>query len=171
MQVRVATERDAEAIEGVRVRGWRAAYRHVYPGEELDALPVDGSRWVSRLAAPPDGWTILVVEEHGRVVGFAAVGPSRDEDGIGELYAIYVDPRDWSTGAGRALLLRAEELLGADYGEATLWVLDENPRARRFYESFGWAADGGRKAVERLGVRAPEVRYRKTLASTSRSRS
>ena len=169
MDVRSATVADAEAIERVRVHGWRAAYRHVYPADDLDALPVDASRWAQRLAAPPDGWSIVVGDEGGRVVGFAAVGPSRDEDGGGELYAIYVDPADWSTGAGRALLARAEELLRADYDEATLWVLEENPRARRFYEAFGWTADGGRKAVERLGVRAPEVRYRKTLASSSRS--
>jgi hypothetical protein len=42
-------------------------------------------------------------------------------------------------------------------------VLEENPRARRFYEEAGWQADGSRKAEERWGVRAPEVRYRKEL--------
>jgi GNAT superfamily N-acetyltransferase len=169
MDVRIATEADAEAIETIRVHGWRAAYRHVYPAEDLDALPIDATRWLARLAAPPDGWTTVVAEARGRVLGFATVGPSRDEDGVGELYAIYVEPVEWSTGTGRMLLRRAEELLGAEYDEASLWVLDENPRARRFYEAFGWAPDGGRKAVERLGVRAPEVRYRKTLASSSRS--
>jgi hypothetical protein len=40
-------------------------------------------------------------------------------------------------------------------------VLEDNPRARRFYERAGWALDGGRKAEPRWGVRAPEVRYRK----------
>jgi len=38
-------------------------------------------------------------------------------------------------------------------------VLEDNPRARRFYERAGWAPDGARKAEERFGVRAPEVRY------------
>lgn len=171
MHVRVATELDAEAIETVRVRGWRVAYRHVYPAEELDRLPIAPARWAPRLAAPPDGWTTVVVEDDGVVLGFASVGPSRDGDDAGELYAIYVDPDSWSTGAGRELMLRAEGLLEADYQEAILWVLEDNPRARRFYEAFGWAADGARKAVERLGVRAPEIRYRKTLASTDRSRS
>ncbi|HZQ16466.1 MAG TPA: GNAT family N-acetyltransferase [Gaiellaceae bacterium] len=169
MDVRLATDVDAEAIETIRVRGWQAAYRHVYPVEDLDALEVDAGRWHARLAAPPEGWTTVVAVDGRRVLGFATVGPSRDEDDLGELYAIYVDPGEWSTGAGRALLQRAEELLAAEYEEATLWVLDENPRARRFYEAFGWTADGGRKAVERLGVRAPEVRYRKMLSSSSRS--
>ena len=94
--------------------------------------------------------------------------PSRDERGVGELYAIYVEPSSWSTGAGRALIERAEQELAERYDQATLWVLEDNPRARGFYERAGWTSDGGRKAEERLGVRAPEVRYRKRL---SRSRS
>jgi len=163
MQVRVATPDDALAIETIRVHGWRAAYRHILPAEALDALPIDETRWRRRIVDPPPGWAIVVADEDERVVGFATTGPSRDEDGIGELYAIYVDPAHWSTGAGRALLERAEAVLRARYAEATLWVLEDNDRARRFYERAGWAPDGGCKAEERFGIRAPEVRYRKRL--------
>ena len=164
MQVRLGTRDDALAIETIRVRAWRVAYRHVLPANELDAMPIDGSRWRDRLARPPAGWSTFVVEDAGAVVGFASVGPSRDEGGIGELYAIYVDPESWSTGAGRALILSSEEQLARAYREATLWVLEDNPRARAFYERAGWHADGARKAEVRWGVHAPEVRYRKALA-------
>jgi GNAT superfamily N-acetyltransferase len=169
MEVRTATERDADAIESIRVRAWRVAYRHVFPPAELDAMPIDATRWRERLAEPPTGWTTLVATRENAVVGFTALGPSRDGAAVGELYAIYVDPDDWSTGAGRALIQATEDVLAQAYGEATLWVLEENPRARHFYESFGWAPDGGRQLFERYGVRAPELRYRKTLASSSRS--
>jgi GNAT superfamily N-acetyltransferase len=166
VEVRPATGEDALAIETIRVRTWRTAYRHALPPEELDALPIDETRWRHRLEEPPPGWSTYVAEHDGRVVGFTAVGPSRDERGIGELYAIYVEPEQWSTGAGRALILRAEERLREEYAEATLWVLEDNPRARRFYERAGWVLDGARKAEDRWGVRAPEVRYRKRLASS-----
>ncbi|HZU20653.1 MAG TPA: GNAT family N-acetyltransferase [Gaiellaceae bacterium] len=169
MQVRLASPDDSLAIERARVHGWRTAYRHIYPADDLDALPIDADRWRSRLHVPPPGWTTLVCEDLDRVVGFASVGPSRDEDGLGELYAIYVDPDAWSSGAGRALIEAAEEQLAADYETALLWVLEDNPRARRFYERAGWTPDGARKAEERFGVRAPEVRYRKELRSSSRS--
>jgi ribosomal protein S18 acetylase RimI-like enzyme len=164
MNVRLGNADDAVAIETIRVRGWQAAYRHVLPANELDAMPIDPGRWRGRLERPPTGWSTFVVEDaSGAVVGFASVGPSRDEHGIGELYAIYVDPDAWSTGAGRALIERAEEQLALEYGEATLWVLEDNPRARAFYERAGWHADGARKAEVRWGVHAPEVRYRKSL--------
>ena len=172
MEVRAATGADADAIERIRVRAWRVAYRHVFPPAELDAMPIDGSRWRERLLDPPAGWTTLVATRGDEVVGFTALGPSRDGTPVGELYAIYVDPDSWSTGVGRALLEATEGVLAEAFGEATLWVLEENPRARRFYESFGWTPDGGRQLFERYGVRAPEVRYRKTLESSStRSRS
>ena len=165
MQVRTATIDDAFAIEQIRVRGWRSAYRHVFPPEELDRMTVDESRWRLRFREPPSGWTVLVAtRDDDAVAGFAALGPSRDGGRLGELYAIYVDPDDWSTGAGTALIVRTEELLADVYDEAILWVLEENPRARRFYEGAGWTADGGRQMFERFGVRAPEVRYRKALA-------
>jgi ribosomal protein S18 acetylase RimI-like enzyme len=162
--VRDANEADAEAIERIRVRAWRVAYRHLYPPDELDALETDASRWAERLRHPPRGWTILVADgEDGRTAGFAATGPSRDERGLGELYAIYVDPDAWSRGAGRALLAHAEARLAPAYDEATLWVLEDNARARRFYEAAGWRTDGARQEIVRLGVSPPEVRYRKRL--------
>jgi ribosomal protein S18 acetylase RimI-like enzyme len=170
VQVRRATNADALAIERARIHGWRVAYRHVFPEDDLDALPIDAKRWRNRLADPPAGWSTFVVEDgQGLVVGFTSTGPSRDEPGIGELYAIYVHPEAWGTGAGRALIEQAETRLGAEYVEATLWVLEDNPRARRFYERAGWQADGARKVEVRFGVRAAEVRYRKALRTSSRS--
>jgi GNAT superfamily N-acetyltransferase len=167
MLVRLAEPDDAYAVESIRVRGWQIAYRHVFPPRELDALPIDESRWRRRFVEPPPGWTTFVAEHDGDIVGFASVGPSRDDErGVGELYAIYVDPGSWSQGAGRALLGRAEEQLAAEYGEATLWVLAANARARTFYERAGWQPDGASKTEERLGVRSEETRYRKRLSTS-----
>jgi ribosomal protein S18 acetylase RimI-like enzyme len=167
--VRPASPSDAEAIEAVRIRGWQVAYRHVFPPHELDALALEVTRWRRRLRRPPDGWSTLVAQEHGRVLGFASLGPSRDEPGVGELYAIYVDPDRWSRGAGRALIAAVEARLAETYGVATLWVLEANDRARRFYEAAGWRTDGARQTVERLGVAAPEIRYRKSLGARGSS--
>lgn len=162
MQIRLATADDADAIGRVQERGWQVAYRHVFPVDELERGGfIQVERWRTRLEHPPTGWSTFVAERDGVVVGFASVGPSRDERGLGELYAIYVDPDAWSTGAGRALIEHCERHLFGEYDEAALWVLEDNRRARAFYERGGWAPDGARKSEERWGVRAPEVRYRK----------
>jgi GNAT superfamily N-acetyltransferase len=162
--IRQAHPEDSEAIALVHVRGWQAAYRDVFPGEALAGLSV-GQRaqmWRGQIAS---GGAVIVAEENGVVQGFAAVGPSQDEDseGLGELYTIYVEPSRWGRGIGRELCGAAEDALrGGGFREAILWVLDDNPRARRFYEARGWRQDGMR-TVERLGVEVPELRYRKLL--------
>jgi GNAT superfamily N-acetyltransferase len=103
-----------------------------------------------------------------RIVGFAWIGPSRDGAGVGELYAIYVDPGAWSSGVGRALIERAEKRLAEEYDRVILWVFDENSRARSFYEREGWRIEA-RKDDERLGIPVPSVRYGKRLTGAESS--
>ena len=88
-----------------------------------------------------------------------SVGPSRELDGEGELYAIYVYPEAWGSGAGPQLMREARAWLTERFPGAILWVLEDNPRARGFYEREGWTADAHRIDVV-AGVEVPEVRYR-----------
>ena len=53
-----------------------------------------------------------------------------------------------------------DAMRAAGYRDAILYVLEDNPRARRFYEREGWALDGGTKRDEFLGVEVTELRYR-----------
>jgi ribosomal protein S18 acetylase RimI-like enzyme len=159
--VRPARREDAAAIADVHVLTWQTAYEHVFGAERLaDIGRGRRAQWEERLANPQR--QVLVSEEDGRVTGFASIGESRDEPGKGELYAIYVLPEAWGSGAGPALMASALEGL-CGYSSATLWVLEDNPRARRFYEREGWIVDGGRRDEEILGMTATEVRYRVTF--------
>ena len=45
------------------------------------------------------------------------------------------------------------------YATAMLWVLADNPRARRFYEREGWRAEGTRADTVR-GIEVEEALYR-----------
>lgn len=171
MSIRRAQASDALAIATVHVRSWQSAYRGLLPGDYLDGLDVEERvpRWEQRLGELD--WprhAVLVTEEAGRVVGFATLTPSRDDDldpaTVGEVAAIYLLPTAWGQGHGRALMGAALDALGrAAYGEAALWVLDTNQRARRFYEAGGWRPDGAAKLDPRPGFTLSEVRYRHPL--------
>ena len=115
-----------------------------------------------------------------RIVGYASFGPERDvlgmpwphpltpagSDGlVAELYALYVHPAWWSTGTGRALMDQAlARVRVAGYACITLWVLEANARARRFYRRAGFAPDGARHVLDDLGG-VTEIRYRRALSS------
>ncbi len=78
--------------------------------------------------------------------------------------SIYLHPSSWGTGAGRALMTAGlGHLDAAGFGRATLWVLDGNKRARRFYEHGGWRSDGTTKRDDRWGFTLTEVRYLRPL--------
>jgi GNAT superfamily N-acetyltransferase len=57
------------------------------------------------------------------------------------------------------------ELRDRGFREATLWVIEANPRARRFYEREGWHPDGVERREEIGEVEVTEVRYRRGIAA------
>ncbi|UEJ82994.1 GNAT family N-acetyltransferase [Brachybacterium halotolerans subsp. kimchii] len=75
-------------------------------------------------------------------IGFLMIGTGRDEDAPHplELQALNIGREFHGTGLAQALVA---ELL--DDRHAYLWVVEDNPRARRFYEKVGFRADGGTK--------------------------
>jgi GNAT superfamily N-acetyltransferase len=109
-----------------------------------------------------------VAEQDGQVVGFASTCPARDDDldpaRTGEVSAIYLLREAWGRGLGRQLMTGAlAALRGAGLGEAALWVLDSNTRARSFYAAGGWRPDGAVKQDQLTGITLNEVRYLRHL--------
>lgn len=170
-RIRPAEPGDEDGIALAHVRSWQDAYRGHMPQPFLDGLDV-GQRtenWRRRLAeAKQSRGDVLVLESEGMIAGFTRFGPSRDEDAderrTGEVGAIYLRPESIGQGLGRLLMSAAVDALShLDYTDATLWVLEGNRRARRFYERAGWAPDGAVKDDVRPGFTIREVRYRRTL--------
>jgi GNAT superfamily N-acetyltransferase len=115
---------------------------------------------------------VLVADVRGTLLGFASYSPSRDDDAdqrqVGEIGAIYLLPGAWSQGIGRRLMDAALACLAeVGFSQATLWVLDSNARARRFYEAGGWSADGAREVDESRGFLLAQMRYRRSLLSSA----
>ncbi|HEY0935181.1 MAG TPA: GNAT family N-acetyltransferase [Trebonia sp.] len=169
--VRPARAADAAQIALVHVRSWQGAYRGLLPQDYLDELdPVQRlARWQQTLAET-DGLRagVLVAGQGESLLGFACYSASRDGDAdpdrVGEIGAIYLLPDAWGQGAGRRLMDAAlGRLTGTGFDRVTLWVLDSNVRARRFYEAGGWTADGAVKQDETRGFPVSQVRYRKAL--------
>lgn len=172
--VRDAVAADAQAMGRAHVLAWQHAYRGMMSDEYLDGLNVADrvEMWEQTLAAVPPP-PLLVVEVDGEVAGFAVFGAERVPETtaasdpaarVGELYAINLHPDHWGRGAGRILLRAAtDRLTDLGFSEAVLWVVTDNRRARRLYESEGWVDDDAVVTDEVLGGTVREMRYRRRL--------
>ena len=166
--IRRARPEDAAGIAAVNHASWEAAYRGLIPDEVLDewGLPRLESRWMQEIQRPRDGDVRLwVVEEDGALVAYARTGPSRDEDSIlagstAEVYGFYVHPARWGAGVAGGLMDHVlEDLRARGFEAVTLNSVEDNERARAFYERVGFTLD--RAAAEWYG--ASQVRYRREL--------
>lgn len=175
VSTRPATPDDAEGIASAHMRGWQVAYKGIVPDEFLDAMVLADriERWRGNLEATelPNGLpapTDYVAEVDGHVVGFANVGVFRNEADnahAGELWAMYVHPDHWGTGAGYALMQATMDQFERDsIRTGYLWVLEDNDRARRFYERQGWSADDETVTESIGGVDIIERRYSISLS-------
>jgi GNAT superfamily N-acetyltransferase len=116
---------------------------------ELEALQSRASfatgENVDDLFAHPDAMTIpvehlayaLVAEINGEIVGFCILLPTSSD--AAEVDALFIDPKAWRTGLGRALLLRAEQDLTNQ--TRTLRVVS-GKRAVPFYQALGFQRAG-----------------------------
>jgi ribosomal protein S18 acetylase RimI-like enzyme len=166
--LRLARIEDAEAIATIHVRGWQVAYEGIVPAQYLASLSVKerANLW-RRVISEQHSTVLLAITPHGEV-GFISFGPSRDKDGKekAEIYAIYVLPEFWHQGVGRELLKQAErQLQDSQFTALTLWVLEKNIPARRFYEARGFRLDGDRKEATIGGLFLTELRYEKKISN------
>lgn len=174
IEIRAATKADADGITDVQVASWRVGYAHVFPPSVLYADDFESSRrafWRLWRFAP--GHRIAVAVDTARddltVVGFASYGPERERargfTGRGEVWAFYLDPGVWGSGIADDLMRHTETRLESEgFKSAVLWVLEDNPRARRFYERFGWTTSGMTADFDDYcDVKVPEVEYRKNF--------
>jgi ribosomal protein S18 acetylase RimI-like enzyme len=150
----------------VQVSSWRAAYRGIVPDAFLDSMDIaeGAERWRNGMFEDPGGQITYLAHIDEVAAGFRAAGPCPDPGaaGLGELYAIYVLPKYWRRGIGRALHRAClDALRSKGYDEARLWVLEANPQARAFYEQLDWRWDGTTELHGFGDVELPIVRYRR----------
>jgi GNAT superfamily N-acetyltransferase len=166
-RVRRAEPGEELAVAGVHVRAWLAAYRGLIDDEFLDNLRAEDRAAMHSFgdSGPGAPETLLAVEGE-EILGFVAFGPSRDADTprAGEIFALYIDPPRWGTGVGRLLMREAKERLRErGFSEGTLWVLEGNQAAERFYRGEGWQPDGAEREEDPYGPMVTVRRFRRAL--------
>lgn len=149
---------DLLAISRIYEESWKAAYKDIVPQSYLDEIPE--GKWASNLEQ--EGVHSLVLIENDIFIGTSSYSKSRisEFEGYGEIISIYLLPEYIGKGYGKRLLRVAmAELKKLGYRDVYLWVLEENHRARSFYEKEGLAFDGNKMRHVIGGKELTELRY------------
>jgi GNAT superfamily N-acetyltransferase len=147
----------------VHIVSWRETYPGVLPDPMLARLSVaeEAIRW-QRMLDRPRAWgnaITFVADQDGSVVGYGSCSEQRSEllrerGFTGEVSELYVLRSAQGLGAGSGLMkAMAAALLDRGHAAMSLWVLEENGPARRFYERFGGVP------IARKPNRVPEIAY------------
>ncbi|HCP46561.1 MAG TPA: N-acetyltransferase [Deltaproteobacteria bacterium] len=153
--IRSAGLDDAEAIAKIRVLSWQAGYPGLVPQAVLDAMSVANNteRTRKRMLDPAlrraDDWLAWRGDD---ALGWLGAGRCRDDDlqdeGVGEVVALYALPSAWGQGVGHALILFADDVFRSQgYGKSAVWVMQGNTRAEQFYQRQGFQFDGARRPL------------------------
>jgi len=145
--IRLATDADVLPMAKVHIISWRETYPGLLPHPMLAQLSIaeEAIRW-QRMLDRPRAWggtLAFVADQQGSVVGYGSCGEQRtellhDRGFTGEISELYVLRHAQRQGAGSGLMkVMASALLERGHHAASLWVLEENEAARRFYEHVG----------------------------------
>ncbi len=151
--VPMQTEAEMLGKAYVHYQSWKETYRGLIDDDYLDhVMTLERCETIAR-RYPQNLW---VAKDGERVVGFVGCGMSREGDGLGEIYSIYLLREYQGRGIGRMLMQRALDEL-RDATHIVLWVLRGNAHAIGFYEHCGFVLDGVTKDVT-IGTPVVELR-------------
>ncbi|AOK30743.1 MULTISPECIES: GNAT family N-acetyltransferase [Burkholderia] len=170
MNIRRATLEDAFRVASIHVDSWKKAYREIIPRDYIERITHQTrlTYWKEVLAT--NNLAVFVyVDDAGNILGWAATGPDREEPDVvttAEIQAMYVDPEHIGKGIGSRLLeYIVAELVTVGTSRVTVWVLERNEPAMRFYHTRGFLSQPIKSImVERGGVHLVELKLEMRLA-------
>lgn len=159
MEIRYIIKEDNPfEISKIYESSWKYAYKGMIPQAYLDSIPA--GQWANNIYK--SGLKSLVLIEDGRMIGTASFCRSRWErySDYGEIVSIYFLPDYIGKGYGKYLLNQClEELKQCGFPKVLLWVLEDNHRARKFYEKNGFVYLGEFRDDNIGGKEVREVLY------------
>jgi GNAT superfamily N-acetyltransferase len=144
IELRLAERADATGITDVYVASWRAGYERLLANEVLDEqCQLRRNRdWLRPIES--SSTTVVVAVQHATIVGVVQADEHLDEEerDLPEITMLYVDPASWGGPAASDLLAAGSSWIRArGHDAARLRVVENQDRARRFYEREGWMLD------------------------------
>jgi len=150
-------EQIEENLSGIRKQLERFLDFEPREGATTAARVVNNADWLEKLIGSTSSTTTAAESAHHDVLGFCRHGPDPEDAGRGHIFSLYVAPAASGRGLGSYLLAHAlADLERRHLDPVTIWVFEQNERARRLYTGFGFFPDATRRVEAEYG--AEEIR-------------
>ena len=137
------TDQEMDGKGYVHWKSWQETYAGLMAPQYLERLTLE------KCTAWAHQWpqNTLVLKSDDQVIGFSCFGQSQDpaSQNVGEVIALYLLAEHQGQGLGLELMKATMDRL-ADKRQVILWVIENNERAIRFYQGYGFRLDGGDRA-------------------------
>ena len=154
---------DQVTLAYIQTESWKAAFRDILEPEILEGCtnPDKVRAMYQRMLEQGKGnGYILTVDGQPHCIAWWDATREKDMPGYAELICIHSLPNQWRKGYGSKMMETVlRDISAAGYAKVMLWVFEENARARRFYEAFGFTTKGKIKP----GIEPTELCYEKEL--------
>lgn len=145
MRIIKADIKDAELVGYVHSTAWKQAYKDIFPVDHLEADTSDARACEFREACSDERVLYFLLYEDKTAVGIVIVESKRNE--CCEIVSIYILDEYRNKGYGKQFITYLKDTF--KYKKIYLWVLEENIKARHFYESNGFCLTGKTRKVDR----------------------
>lgn len=159
MQIRRATYNDLIALATIQTRSWKSAFNDILSDKTLNKYTnLDKCvKILENIYNSNSGYFyIAYINENPCAELFWCKGKELEQSA--EIIALHSIPESWGCGIGKAIMDKAtKDIFNEGFKTVYLWVFEQNKRARRFYEKYGFVAD----RISRISIydKVLEIRY------------
>lgn len=161
--IRYANLDDSDVLGKIHSESSRAGFKGIIPDHILnDVFSIERrtKRFVSEISeGSPRTAVIFEAKEPAGLISFGKCRYGNNDKSWIEIWRVYLAPKFWGSGVAEELIEWViKEILNEHFTNIELWVLEENMRARNFYEKMGFKHDNTFQ-ISNTGKELKELRY------------
>lgn len=162
--VRKALISDVNAIAIIHVNSWQVAFEGLMPKGYINGYTLQSRKveWLEIIKKQTEN--VIVVENENCIVGFLSFSHTMNAQGTLELSKLYLCPSIYGEGAGNLLMEQLDNKASTSGIKViSLYVLDCNQAAIKFYSKHGFEFGAGRVSEEYEGEIIVDIQMVKHL--------
>ena len=153
MEIRVAGVADASAVGKVHSEAWKSAYRGVFPDRYINSDTASKRTDEFLDSIKDDKYTYYLLQESNQTAGI--VKTHAEENSL-EIESFYILNEYRGKGLGSQFIDFIKNSVKPEC--IFLWCLEDNSKARHFYENNGFVMTGDSRMINR-GTELKQIRY------------